>query len=420
MKVFKHDKTRIRIYSGSNTIGGNCIVIESPSMKIMFDQGVNFIQLRKFYGFSIWPDSVEELREMKVLPPKDAYEDVEEIYISHLHLDHLGSLNIPKNIPLYLPSKEIAELLSRSWWFGWKQQLLPESLSFYSFRNVEEGNIRCARVSHSAFPSYAFRIDTGDTSIIYTGDLRLTSPHHIFNNSKESLSELAEDGVDILIVEGTNFGRRMDYLTPPEFKHLLDNLLEKYNRNLLFISTHPLDLETTLATFEIVWKRGYIVVFTNNFYAQLIDATLNNINYEVENGLLYTPISSTKVRPLDNFELESSLSSLKDKKIVFFIPATNIKDVGTITRLLGEDSRGLIHITILGEPTNEEWLIERKKIENWLRILGVTSYRIHLSGHYQPYEFKEILSVTKPEKIIPVHTTAPKTMKELFEKYRSS
>jgi len=117
MKVFKHGKTQIRIYGGFNTIGGNCIVIKSPSMRIMFDQGVDFTQLRRFYGFSIQPDSVEELREMKVLPPREAYENVDEIYISHLHLDHLGSLNIPKDLSVYLPSKEIAEILSRSWWF---------------------------------------------------------------------------------------------------------------------------------------------------------------------------------------------------------------------------------------------------------------------------------------------------------------
>jgi len=77
-------------------------------------------------------------------------------------------------------------------------------------------------------------------------------------------------------------------------------------------------------------------------------------------------------------------------------------------------------VTILGEPLSEEMIIEEKKLFNWLALLGVTSYRIHLSGHYHPYEFKKILQTVKPKKLIPIHTKAPKTMIELFNKLVSS
>ncbi len=114
-------RTKVLVFSGLNAIGGNCVVVKSPAVSVMLDQGVNFMQLKNFYGFSIQPESVEELREMGVLPPREAYNDIEEVYISHLHLDHLGSLNFPNDdISVYLPSADIAEVLSHSWWFGWK------------------------------------------------------------------------------------------------------------------------------------------------------------------------------------------------------------------------------------------------------------------------------------------------------------
>jgi len=286
----------------------------------MLDQGVNFAQLKRFYGFSIQPDSVEELREMKVLPLREAYEGVEEIYITHLHLDHLGSLNIPGEIRTYLPSKDVVEILSRSWWFGWKQHLLPKTLSFLNFRDLEEGKkVQHARISHSAFPSYALRVDTDDVSILYTGDLRLSAPHNISSNSLESLEKLSEDGVDVLIVEGTNFGRRMNYLTPSQFKELLRELLERYKRKLLFISTHPLDLEVTLTILELLWESEYIPVFENLYYAQLLDIMINKVGYVVGEELLFAPRTS-KVRTLENFEI-AFLGELKDLKKAVFVPS---------------------------------------------------------------------------------------------------
>ena len=417
MIVYSLGKTKVKIYGGFNTIGGNCVVVESPSMSIMLDQGVNFTQLKNFYGFSIQPDSVEELREMKVIPPKEAYEGIEEIYISHLHLDHLGSLNIPEEVSVYVPSKEIAEILSRSWWFSWKQHLFPQTLSFADFKDVERSKrIRYVKVSHSAFPSFAFRIDTEDVSIIYTGDFRLTTPHTILSNTTENLKELAEDHVDLAIIEGTNFSRKMNFLTPSQFKAMLRDILERYDRTLLFITAHPLDLEATLAILELLWKSDYTPVFENSYYAQLLDVMIDIIRYPVENELIFAPRSTSGIGFLNNFELEY-LSMLRDRKIAIFIPATGIKDVKTIVKLLDEDTSGLLHISILGEPLSEEWIIEEKKISNWLRFLGITSYRFHLSGHYHPYEFKDIIEAINPKEIIPVHTLIPDTMLNLFKKY---
>ena len=418
MNTFRYENTEIKIYGGYNNIGGNCIVIKSPSRTIMLDQGVNFSQLRKFYGFYILPDSVEELREMSVLPRREAYKDVEEIYVSHFHLDHLGSLNTPIDVPIYLPSREIIEILPRSWFFGWKQQLLPETLSLYDFRNIEEGRIRYARVSHSAFPSYAFRIDTDDVSILYTGDFRISSPIKLFNDPLEEFENLSEDGVDVLIIEGTNFGRRMSYMTSEGFNHLLNDLLIHYDRKIFFISTHPLDLESLLATFEIIQRNNFNIVFTSNYYAQLVDKMMNYIKFVSEKRIILCTATTTKFRHLDDFEIEFSLTSLKDRKLAIFVPATDIKEIAKISKLMNEDSRGLIHIAIIGELVNEEWIIERRKIENWLNLLGITNYKIHLSGHYHPFEFKKILAVIRPKNIIPIHTVASRTMKELFEKYK--
>ena len=200
LKDIVYGKTKIKIYGGLESIGGNCIVVESPSHKVMLDQGVNFTRLKEFYGISIQPDSVEELRELGVLPPREAYQDVDQIYITHLHLDHLGSLNVPSEPSIYLPSKEIAETLSRAWWFGWKQHLLPKTQLFIKFMDLNESkNIKIARVSHSAFPAYALRINADDAVVVYTGDLRITPLYPSISDTLSSLEKIGEEGVDVCV-----------------------------------------------------------------------------------------------------------------------------------------------------------------------------------------------------------------------------
>ena len=194
---------------------------------------------------------------------------------------------------------------------------------------------------------------------------------------------------------------------------MLDELLEKYGRKLLFISTHPLDLESTLALLELLWKSGYTPVFENLYYAQLLDIMLSKINYDVEKDLLFTPQSS-KIRTLENYEI-AFLEELKDVKKAVFVPIYAVKNLETVANFSGENTYGLLHVTVIGEPLSEEWIIEERKIVNWLKLLGITSYRIHLSGHYHPYEFEKIIEAIKPKKIIPIHTTAPKTMLSLFK-----
>ncbi|MCE4606656.1 MAG: hypothetical protein F7B59_04895 [Desulfurococcales archaeon] len=418
MKAYSFGRTRIKVYGGLNSIGGNCIVVESPSKRVMFDQGVNFTRLKKFYGFSIRPDSVEELREMGVLPPREAYDGVEELYISHLHLDHLGSLNVPGNLQIYLPSVELAGALSRAWWFDWKQHLFPQTLSFTGFSTVTESkNIMAAKVSHSAYPSYAFRLETDDATILYTGDFRVSPLYPQFANTLEGFRELSVDRVDVLITEGTNFSRKMNYLSVQQFRTSIKDILEKYKRNILFISVHPLDLESTLIVLELLWKHGFIPVFTNPYYATLLDLQINSVNYEAEGSLIFSPLRTSRIRLLENFET-AFISSLKNARIAIFIPGYDIKSIKTIVNLLETDSSGLVHITVFGEPISEEWVVEEIKVSNWLKLLGVTNLRVHLSGHYYPFEFKNLIGTIKPKEMIPIHTNSPDTMKTLFNRYK--
>src|SRR5690625_708175 len=71
--------------SGLNTIGANIIDIQSNSGRIIFDYGEIFDS--NLGRLPEWEDSIENTA----------------IFISHLHIDHIGSLDqVPAEVPIYM------------------------------------------------------------------------------------------------------------------------------------------------------------------------------------------------------------------------------------------------------------------------------------------------------------------------------
>ena len=82
----------LKVYGGYREIGGNCIVIKDKDRKIIFDNGIRFQVLKKYYRGRIQPLGINELRSISAIPPLEVFEGIDALYISHFHLDHLGLL----------------------------------------------------------------------------------------------------------------------------------------------------------------------------------------------------------------------------------------------------------------------------------------------------------------------------------------
>lgn len=409
---------KIEVWGGFNTIGGNCIVIRDHNEGIMLDQGVCFSRFKKFYGRFIQPEIVEDLREVGAIPPRKVYEGVSEIYISHLHVDHLGSLSIPfeYDVKVFVPSKTILEKLANFWYWGWKELLLPSDYDFTDLKDVTKSKrIKVIQVSHSAFPSYSFLVETSEGTILYTGDFRINSPLDI--STLKSYSSI-EGEVDLLIIEGTNFLRRQTPLTPEDIKQIFKRILSKYDRNYLFLSTHMLDAESFILVSKILQERGYDLVLTHTKYGELLDEQLKILGLKEHIRFYLLPLRGGAPGPLNYIRVIRREDVLNMKKAAFLTSLTTVNEVKMLIRSCHINPTCLLQITLTGEPLDEEGWIMEARLRNWLRRLGINSIQLHLSGHYYPYEFKEIIQTIKPKKIIPIHTRAPKTMISLFERIK--
>jgi len=430
----------VKVLSGTRTIGGNCIVVSLDRDEyIVLDHGLNFNMYRKYYSNFIQPLDADELRTLKALPDSSIILNARDVFITHLHLDHLGSLDYLDKTDgwkprVYIPSRDhYVETITNSWRQSWKYILIPhEERSKEMIRDVEESSpeyVKHLKVYHSAYPSYLFIVETNSGTVVYTGDFRTESllkpllPDPLAEEVYKSFYKeidynpfdcLAEEvgHVDVLISEGTNFSRPLVPLESSDFKLIVDRLLSLKMSTV--VVTHPSDVESVIALTLMARKHNLQVTIYSNRISRLIsDIVPANILGEL--NLYYTGKAFRSSLRLQYVGLDEAFKGLMNREAIVITDY----EVPSVARILISRSNDnpLMGLLLTSEPTTEEYSIEMRKQLEWFKLAKIQPYRLRVSGHYYPHKFKEILRVVKPRKLIPVHTTAPGMMLELFNKY---
>ncbi|MEM1829892.1 MAG: MBL fold metallo-hydrolase [Desulfurococcaceae archaeon] len=429
MLSVKLGKVSVEVHGGARSIGGNCVVVrdEKSGFAVMLDQGLNFRAFTRYYGGYIEPQSLRDLYEVKAIPSPEAYEGVDAVFVSHLHLDHLGALSMAEEqrVELYVPHVGILAELTESWEWSWRSILLPSTESVIDYaRSIKEwrGIVKPVRVSHSAYPSYAFLLHTSSGSVLYTGDFRLDTPlkalgvEHDLDTSA-NLGKIVEEvgGIDLAIVEGTNLGGVRDYVDVETASLVLGKLLESYSRKVLFLTYHPLDVETFAFVANLLTKRGWSIAVVHERYVDIADASLTDMGLDQDQYFYYDIHGEARRHGYTLFDYVGSVrscrlvESIPSDKIAVFL-SYRVVDELRILANQGIDLRGSLLIQLTSEPRDEEYRMMEAKVGAWLTRFGIHSYRIRISGHYYPHQLNRVLEIIKPKKIVPIHTTHPEML----------
>lgn len=419
----------IEVHGGARSIGGNCVVVrdEKSGFAVMLDQGLNFGAYTRYYGGYIEPHSLRDLYEVKAIPPPEAYEGVDAVFISHLHLDHLGALSMAEEqgVELYVPHVGILAELTESWEWSWRSILLPSTGSAVDYaRSVKawRGVVKPIRVNHSAYPSYAFLVETSEGVVLYTGDFRLDSPLRLLGegagtDTLESMaSALSEHGgVDVLVIEGTNLGVTRDFVDSDTAVAVLRKLLENYKKRVVFATYHPLDVESFALVAHVLAEHGFTPVLLHERYAGVLDTALSELGVSF-NLYFYDVHSSAKRHGFRRIEYLGSTRSTKleeaveNSRVAVFLSYRAVDELRTLANQ-GMSLHGALLVQLTSEPHSEEYRLMEARTGAWLSKLGVHSYRVRISGHYYPHQLSRILEALKPREIIPVHTLHPEMLK---------
>jgi len=423
-KVFecKYGKVKIKVYGGLDEIGGNCIVIEDGDRKIVFDNGIRFSVLRKFYGGRIEPLGLSELRAIGAVPPLEALQEASALYISHFHLDHTGLLSsIPPEVSIKIPSMKVLESTLASWYKrpgSWLAYVPPDytaKVEEVELRREDENNVMAIPVSHSCFPSRAFLYAGSDATIFYSGDLRFEPLTNVCHRLDETIRDVGIDRVDIALLEGTNFNAEYTSITASMFRDYISLLLREYE--LTHISIDPLDLEAFMAILDSSLLMGRNLVIGSERLLWVID--------EVEK---LRPEALDKIYVSRELEVPTPLilrniSLINDvfknpESYVLIIEPVGLLQIFRKLKIWGESPNLTGSVVVLMDPEPRESIkeVEEGALRTWLKSFGIQALRLRLSGHYLPHQFCDIIETLKPKSLIPLHTEEATLMNKLFKK----
>ena len=206
----------IRIYRGTNQIGGIVTEFRNADHRILVDFGANLPGTENA--------AADDQKLVGRVFGKESDEvTTDAVLFTHYHGDHVGLKNhIPEGIPLYVgkTAKKIMKTIARSVDFvkeksGRGNEIeMPviERMKPYwrlgtsrSFHGIEVTPLVC---DHSALDAYMFVIRMNGKKILYTGDFR---EHGIPGSGTfEKMIWEKVGKIDILVTEGTMVSRKPD------------------------------------------------------------------------------------------------------------------------------------------------------------------------------------------------------------------
>jgi ribonuclease J len=299
---------------------------------------------------------------------------------------------------------------------------------------AERWKIRAYPVDHSIPGACAVTIETENSTIAYTGDLRFCGCRA--TESRQFVKEAGKLDVDILITEGTQVTRQNQCRTnEQQCREKCEEVIGNAGTNLVIADFSAKNIERLIMFLEAGRRCGRRLVILPK------DACVLNYLGQIEpsipepcESLLVYDTPKSKEDKWEEWIYNAYSNHLVTAADIAraprqFILAFSLLDMKYLNDIKPD---GGTYIHSSSEPYDEEQIIDFKRLYNWLSFyrLDTRGFRIketkdeniqieteegfHSSGHLTIDEIKEMIGEIKPKMILPVHTSNPKWFKDEF------
>ncbi|SDZ38713.1 ribonuclease J [Evansella caseinilytica] len=432
-------KTKLTFWSGLNTIGGNIVEICYGKDRVIFDFGLvyNPAAAVSRIGGKHRQSYVLDMLKLGAIPSidglyakadlageaysmvkPDSKEDVgmkTAVFISHLHLDHMGAVDaVSPAVPVYMSGEslklykaltDIGEGLSR-----------PRELASLSYtRPVAIGDITVTayQTDHDIYGAASFLIETPDLTILYSGDIRLHGQHPEYND--RWLETMAEKHVDILLMEGTAFRPEQEKEEPSLVKTEaeLPEAMEKSTRlvkGLVLFNFYHRNIDRIGHMISAAKQMKRTCVFEPKT-ALLADAFLNDPEFQVyDNGR--NRLSEDNEKKLTKYRYVTTAEINRVPQ--HYLLQNSFENLDDLLDLC-LDLSAYIHAN--GMPLgafDPNYHILRSFLDHF----GIEYLSFNVSGHAGQSDILQMIDRINPELLIPWHSHYPELVKPLNKQQR--
>lgn len=394
---------KVRVIKGTNQIGGCITEVKSDNAKIVIDFGEDLPSQEK--------EVVIEKPMIEGLTTGKASYDA--VFITHSHGDHIGLINyILDDIPVYVEEKsqKIYELLCD---FTRKEaKVNTKRISFEEPVTIKDIKVTSYIADHSSYNSAMLLIESNNRRILHTGDFRNHG-----RKGKILESTLKKIGpVDLLVTEGTSFGRdEIEYDTEEKITEQAIEVFKKYNQIFLLQSSTNIDRIVSFYKASKKTNKTFIEdLFAATITSYLKESIPNPITFK--DVYVWTPLKYRRKNEDFKNKYLKPLEKFSNSKVVFqdysmMVKTSMLNDIKMLKEKGAIVNACLVYSMWEGYQEEESF---RTFIDN-VKLLGIDFKIIHTSGHADIKAIKELAKITQPKKVVTIHTLNKEKSKEIFK-----
>ncbi|HEY5185827.1 MAG TPA: ribonuclease J [Actinomycetes bacterium] len=380
---------RVVALGGLGEVGRNMTVFEYAGRLLIVDCGVLFPEEHQPGIDLVLPD-FDFIR--------DRLDDVEAVVLTHGHEDHIGA------VPYLLREKPEIPLIGSRLTLAFIEAKLREHRIKPYTHEVKEGQseqigpfgLEFVAVNHSIPDGLAVAIRTPAGLVLHTGDFKMDQlPLDGRITDLRAFARLAEEGVDLFLVDSTNAEVPGFVRTERDIQPVLDAVFTNAERRIIVASfaSHVHRIQQVLDTAALHQRK---IGFVGRSMVRNMDIA-HDLGY-----LTYPPETVVSV---------DELNALPDDEVVLVSTGSQGEPMAALSRMANNDHAIKINAgdtVVLASsliPGNENAVF---RVINGLSRLGAHVVHkgnalVHVSGHSAAGELLYCYNLVRPKHVLPVH-----------------
>jgi ribonuclease J len=407
--------TNFQVWSGLETIGGNIVEIATDTARILCDFGLtggsnkdvaqaNLSLLESTLIEGKLPHipglfDTSEFRAISLEGLESQYAH-QAIFISHLHIDHMGGLKfLPANMDVYM-SNDSLRLYEALIDVGDETKPVANLIGVDYGEKIQVGDIQATfhASDHDILGIAGIFIETPDAKFVHTGDFRLTGYHE--DQVQRLIEKINIFAPDYVLIEGTAFSFDVEedrINSEADLLDIFEKCIQDYAGELIVINPYLRNVERMYHLVEVAETYGRHFVFEPN-YAHVFTQFYKDKK-------IYTLIDQNDDEILEQYCAES------------IVPLT-ITEIGQhpeqyimqnsfdyLDRL--QVLKPAVYLHSNGEPIGA-YMPTYTSLLTVLDSLSIPYIPFGVSGHASKDDLLNVASQIKSHEIIPWHTFNPK------------
>ena len=414
---------QIKIYRGSDTIGGSCIEISHKERRIIFDLGTPLMDNsgKEINSAFIKKPTIKNgvLPDVKGLY-SDAKPSVAAVLLSHAHLDHSGLMDyIHKDIPIYINRDIKVGIEIGNIFYKDDMKLLnvlehSKLFEYWKPFNIGDFKITPYLIDHSAYGSTAFLIEANGEKIFYSGDLRAHGRKSI--TFEKLLTDEKLKNLDCLLLEGTTLGGKhnIGFETEHDVEEEFISICKEQN-NITFTQSAGSNIDRLISFYRAAKKCNKTLVVDLYQYHLLTELKKANPTSKLPP---FTNDKHLKVfysfSHADKIVKSIGVQTLYKYKSAKISKEEIVKDKENIILRLSQYEMSRIADEILKSSDLENanyiysmwsgYLERNDYFAEFASKYNLEIKEIHTSGHAYKKDLLRLAEAIKPKTLIPIHT----------------